>query len=139
MAKKLWLGIVAGAAVGGAIALLDRETREKTFQKASNLKTDAQYLYYNRGEVKEQADGNFSKVKELISNVIENKEFYLEKISELKDSMPQLTAQIQQTKDAFTKRQADANDIYSEQVASNFEEDLETAEEKAKPEDVIRL
>lgn len=124
MAKKLVLGVLAGAAVGGAIALLDRETREKTVQKASNLKTDVQYLYYNRGEVKEKAQGKFSKVQGLIENVLENKEFYLEKFAELKESTPKLAAQFQQTKEAFSKE-------------NNEEEPL--VEEPSKPEEVIHL
>lgn len=130
MAKKLWLGIVAGAAVGGAIALLDRETREKTCQKASNLKTDAQYLYYNRGEVKETATGNVSKVKSLITNIIENKEFYLEKIAELRETMPQLTQQIEQTKAAFSKQ---------EDVVDTKQPVEPLHDEAAKTDDVIHL
>ncbi|MBQ0139131.1 MAG: YtxH domain-containing protein [Kurthia sp.] len=131
MAKKLWLGIVVGAAAGGAIALLDRETREKTFQKAANLKTDAQYLYYNRDEVKEKATGSVGKVKGLINNIVENKEFYLEKIAELTESMPQLNQQIQQTKEAFGKKDKIVDT--SQQAEPLYEEEV------AKPDDVIHL
>lgn len=125
MVKKLWVGILAGAAVGGAFALLDRETREKTVQKATNFKTDAQYVYYNRGEVKEKAQNKFSKVQELIGNVMENKDFYLEKIEELRESTPKLLAQFQQTKEAFSKEDDELNPT--------------SKEEPAKPEEVIHL
>lgn len=110
MVKKLVLGIVAGAAVGAAVALLDRETREKTVQKATNLKTDVQYLYYNRDEVKEKAQGNLGKIQGLIENIIENKDFYLEKIAELRETTPQLNSQIQKTKEAFAKNEVPVED-----------------------------
>lgn len=131
MVKKLWLGVIAGAAVGGAIALLDKKTREETVQKATNLKTDAQYLYYNRGEIQEKAQGNFGKLKSLIENVIENKDFYLEKIAELKETTPQLNIQIQKTKDAFTKQ--------TEEVQTSENPIEKEAENPAKAEDVIHL
>lgn len=134
MAKKLWVGILAGAAIGGAITLLDRETREKTVQKASNLKTDVQYLYYNRGEVKEKAQGNMSKIQGLIENVMENKDFYLEKIAELRESTPKLTQQLLQTKEAFTKA-----DDSTESVEPVAPVEPISEEQTTKPEDVIHL
>lgn len=117
MVKKLCLGIALGAVAGAAISLLDRQTREQTIQKATNIKTDVQYLYYSRDQVKENAKGKFSKVQGLIENVMENKDFYLEKIAELKETTPKLAQQFQQTKEAFSK---------------------ESSEPK-KPEDVIHL
>lgn len=127
MANKLLLGIVAGATIGAAVALMDRKTRENTLKKATNLKTDAQYLYYNRDEVKEKAQGNLSKFQALVENVMENKEFYLEKLAELKETTPQINIQIQKTKEAFTKNKI------------NEEPNLQDTEKPSEPEDVIHL
>ena len=36
MGKKLVYGILAGAAIGAAVSLMNRETREKAVQKVTN-------------------------------------------------------------------------------------------------------
>ncbi|GEK34648.1 YtxH domain-containing protein [Kurthia sibirica] len=121
MANKLVLGMVVGAAVGAGISLLNKETREKTARQVTNVKTDIQYYMNTKGEVKENVGGKLSTVKGLVANIMENKEYYLEKISELKSLTPAVTAMLADTKQSFAN-----------------EEQLE-AEEKLKTDSVIHL
>lgn len=98
MGKKLVYGILAGAAIGAAVSLMNRETREKAVQKVTNLKTDAQYYYYNRDELKQKATEKFSKVQGIVEMVMENKEYYLEKIAEFRET-PKLTEEVKIAKE----------------------------------------
>lgn len=102
LGNKLFVGIIVGAAVGAGISLLNRETREKTVRQVTNVKTDMQYFLNSKDEVKENVGDKVSTVKALISNVIENKEYYLEKINELKSLTPAVTSMLANTKQTFS-------------------------------------
>lgn len=53
--RKLLLGITAGAAVGGLLMLLDRETRRYTKTKWNDTKSGSAYVVKNPSEVVRKA------------------------------------------------------------------------------------
>ncbi|GAB3805571.1 YtxH domain-containing protein [Virgibacillus kimchii] len=86
--RKLILSVVAGAAVGGVVALFDKETRSYTKQKLGTVKTSSSYFLKNPSEAVHNVrvafdtfNKNFANGAENAINALEQVENSLDKIS----------------------------------------------------------
>lgn len=99
--NKLSTGIFLGAILGGAVSLLDRETRKQTFEAA---RKSGQTLSYYSGHPKELAERTKSKVEKLkvtVEQIQEDFEFLSSKLDEVRDMTPQLKNILVETKETF--------------------------------------
>jgi methyl-accepting chemotaxis protein len=100
--RKFWLGMVFGALAGGAISLLDRETRQAVqgdFKKASGSVT---YIAKHPHEFIEEVQDTVNKVRSTVQQVTEDVAFITEKVEEIKDVSPQVAEIVKESKDAFS-------------------------------------
>lgn len=105
--KRFWKGMFIGALAGGALSLLDKETREAvkdSWQKAVN---GASKLVQNPGEVRDQLKEAAQKVRETVEQVGEDLSFIAEKVEELRETTPQVTQMLKETKETFAKKDED--------------------------------
>ncbi|PPA68854.1 YtxH domain-containing protein [Jeotgalibacillus proteolyticus] len=99
--NKLSAGILWGALIGGALALLDKETRTTTFEAA---KKSRQYISYYSGhprELTERAKNRIEKLKLTVEQIQDDYEFLTSKLEEVKEMTPQLKNILTETKETF--------------------------------------
>ncbi|XJZ27890.1 YtxH domain-containing protein [Bacillota bacterium Lsc_1132] len=102
--NKFWKGMFVGALVGGALSLLDKETRaamKENWQKAAH---GAAVVVKNPKKVTNQIKETVQKVRTTVEQVGEDLAFIAEKVEELKETTPQVTKLLKETKDTFTKK-----------------------------------
>jgi gas vesicle protein len=87
--RKLIISVITGAAVGGAVALFDKETRTYTKQKLSDVKTNSSYLLRNPSEAVHNVriafdtfNKNFASGAENAINALEQVENSLDKFAD---------------------------------------------------------
>lgn len=102
--KRFWKGMFIGALTGGALSLLDKETREavkENWQKTVNVTSK---LIQNPGEVRDQLKEAAQKVRTTVEQVGEDLSFIAEKVEELRETTPQVTQMLKETKETFAKK-----------------------------------
>jgi uncharacterized protein YoxC len=100
--RRFWLGMIVGALAGGAISLLDRETRQAVkgdIKKASGTVT---YIAKHPNEFIEEVQDTVNKVRSTVEQVTEDVAFITEKVEEIKDVPPQVAEIVQESKEAFS-------------------------------------
>lgn len=100
--SKLLVSIVAGAAVGAALSMLDRATREKTIASTKKLKEAISYYAANREELQVLVEEKVLAAKVLCESVSDNVNTIAEKVDEFKDLPSTIQGMIEDTKSAFT-------------------------------------
>lgn len=103
MANKLVAGIALGAVAGAVISLLDRQTRQETTQKLKSASATIQHYAANRDELKDNLLAKVEAVQTVYNRIAEDKDYYLEKIEEVKALTPQVKAFVSDTKEAFAE------------------------------------
>ena len=119
MANKLVAGIALGAVAGAVISLLDRQTRQETTHKLKSATASVQHYAKNRDELKNELLAKVETAQNIYSKFAENKDFYLEKIEEIKSLTPQVKQFVGNTKDAFT-----ADNVVKEERTSQNEDEV---------------
>lgn len=109
--NQFWKGMLFGAIAGGAISLLDKDTREvmkDKFQKAANKTV---YIVRNPKETAMQVKETALKIKATVEEVSEDLSYIQDKVDELRELTPHVTDILKETKDAFKKeKEADLID-----------------------------
>jgi gas vesicle protein len=101
--SKFWKGVLFGAIAGGAISMLDRDTRQTVV--AGCQKTTGKITYYVKHpqEAVDSLKESTRRIRNTIEEVGEEVSFIVEKIDELKEVTPQVSHFVKETKDTFTE------------------------------------
>lgn len=105
MTKKnqFWRGMLLGALAGGAISLLDKQTREVMCENVQKTTRKVTYVLKNPGEVTEKVKEAAEKLKTTVKQVSEDISYITDKVEEFREITPQVTDILKETKDTFTK------------------------------------
>ncbi|MEH7501963.1 YtxH domain-containing protein [Neobacillus drentensis] len=105
MTKKnqFWRGMLLGALAGGAISLLDKQTREVMKENVQKTTTKVTYILKNPGEITDKVKETAEKLKTTVKQVSEDISYITDKVDELREITPQVTDILKETKDTFSK------------------------------------
>lgn len=101
--NKFWKGILFGALAGGAISLLDRETRKSVMENCKKTAGNITYYVKHPNEVGEQLKEKTEKLRMTVEQVSEDVSFIAEKVEELREIIPSVAGIVKDTKEAFVK------------------------------------
>jgi gas vesicle protein len=94
-------GLFAGAAVGGALTLLHKPTRDQFVAQGKCLKDKTSLYIENPSLLTEEIKQRIDQAKNVIQEAKEDIDFINEKINELKETTPQMIEMIEETKERF--------------------------------------
>jgi gas vesicle protein len=105
MTKKnqFWRGMILGAIAGGAISLLDKQTRHVMKGNVQKTSTKVSYILRNPGEISDKVKETAEKFKTTYMQISEDISYITDKVEELREITPQVTDILKETKDAFSK------------------------------------
>lgn len=103
--RKFWKGILFGAICGGAITLLDRETRKSVVESCKNRTKEISYYVRHPNEVAEKVKDKTETFRNTVEQVSEDLSYIAEKVEELKEATPAVTEIVKETKEAFTDKE----------------------------------
>ncbi|MDZ5473533.1 YtxH domain-containing protein [Bacillus sp. 31A1R] len=108
--NRFWKGVFFGAIAGGAVALLDRETRQAVVENCKKTSSDVSYYIKNPNEMVEQVRETTQKIKTTFEQVSEDVSFIAEKVDELREVTPAVAGIVKETKEAFTHDEVNIED-----------------------------
>lgn len=100
--KKFFGGMLLGAIVGGAITLLDKETRKTVFANVKKTGSNVTYYIKNPQVVVDQVKDGASRLRTTVEQVSEDISFIAEKVEQLKEVTPAVTDLVKDTQEAFS-------------------------------------
>lgn len=102
MGKSLfWKGVFIGAIAGGALSLIDKNTRESVFSSCKKTTDNVSYYVKNPREAVNQVKEVTNKIKSTIEQVSEDVSFITDRVEELKEGAPQVSKLFSDTKQSF--------------------------------------
>lgn len=101
--NQFWKGMLFGAIAGGALSLLDKETRQVMKDHVQNTSEKFIFIVKNPGEITEKVKESAGRFKTTVEQMSEDIAYITEKVDELRQLTPQVTDIIKDTKDAFLK------------------------------------
>ncbi|WP_057775349.1 YtxH domain-containing protein [Cytobacillus dafuensis] len=108
MGKSLfWKGVIFGAIAGGAVTLFDKNTRQSVMLNCKKATSELSYYVKNPSEAIGQVKEMTNNLKSTYEQVSEDLSFIVEKVEELKESSPQVSRLVEDTKDAFFEEDQD--------------------------------
>lgn len=99
--SKFWKGVLYGAIAGGAVTLLDKQTRQSVTESCRKAGNNISYMIKHPDEVTEQVKDVTGKIRSTIHNVTEEFNYVTSKIEEIREMAPQVAEIVKETKDAF--------------------------------------
>lgn len=105
--NKFWKGIVIGAIAGGAISMLDKETRQSVLEGVKQGTKEATYLITHPSETAEKVREKTQKLRATVEQVSEDVSFIAEKVEELREVTPAVVGIVNDTKEAFMNEEDD--------------------------------
>lgn len=99
---KFWKGILLGAIAGGAISLLDRETRNSVVESCKSGAKNVTHFVTHPSEVAEKLKNTTTQLRTTVEKVSEDVSFIAEKVEEIREVTPTVVGIVQDTKEAFT-------------------------------------
>ncbi|MDR4945674.1 YtxH domain-containing protein [Neobacillus cucumis] len=100
--NQFWKGMLLGAIAGGALSLLDRNTREVMKENVKKTSESLGHLVCHPHEISNKVKGTAAKLKSTFEAVSEDITYITEKVEELRELTPQVTELLKETKDTFT-------------------------------------
>jgi len=100
--SKLLASIIVGAAVGAAISMFDRTTRQKTIATTKRMKESVSYYASHRSELQDLIEEKVLAAKVLCDTVSENVNTLAEKVDEFKELPSTIQGMVNDTKSAFS-------------------------------------
>ncbi|MGP1910146.1 YtxH domain-containing protein [Metabacillus sp. JX24] len=94
-------GVFAGAAIGGAITLLHKPTRDQFVRQGITLKDKTAVYIENPSLLTEEIKEQIDKARAVVQEAKDDIDFINEKINELKETTPQVLQMIEETKERF--------------------------------------
>jgi gas vesicle protein len=103
--NKFLKGMLWGALAGGAISLLDKETRHALKENCQKTTRSVSHFIKNPDEFTNQVKETALKLKTTVEEIGEDISFIASKVEELKETTPQVTRMLKETKDTFSKKE----------------------------------
>lgn len=100
--SKLLASIIVGAAVGAALSMLDRTTREKTVASTKRISETVAYYAANRDELQELIQEKVTAAQTFYESASENINMLVDKADEFKELPSTIQDMISDTKSAFS-------------------------------------
>lgn len=100
---KFWKGILLGAIAGGAISLLDRETRNAVAASCKSGAKNVAHFITHPNETAEKLINTTAQLRSTVEQVSEDVSFIAEKVEELREVTPTVVGIVHDTKEAFIK------------------------------------
>lgn len=100
--SKLLVSIIVGAAVGGALSMLDRTTREKTVASTKRISETVSYYAANREELRELIQEKVTAAQSFYESASDNVSMLVEKVEEFKEIPSTIQNMVSDTKTAFS-------------------------------------
>lgn len=100
--SKLLASIIVGAAVGAALSMLDRTTREKTIASTKRISETVSYYAANREELQELIQEKVTAAQSFYESASENVNMLIEKADEFKELPTTIQGMVSDTKNAFS-------------------------------------
>ena len=101
--SKLIPAIIIGAAVGAAISMFDRATREHTVETAKKAKETVTYYAQNSNELQQLVDSKMGQVQGLISSAEQNIQSFTGQANGTTSLPETIMSLLSETKEAFSK------------------------------------
>ncbi len=105
-ANKFVKGMLIGALVGGALTLLDKETREDVLKKGKNLWENLGETVKNPKETVGKIKGKVEQIKENYVELRDELKVLAEKANEFMEAGEEAAKLLLETKEVFTKEEA---------------------------------
>ncbi|WP_312472454.1 YtxH domain-containing protein [Neobacillus sp.] len=104
MTKKnqFWRGMLIGAIAGGALSLLDKQTRQVMKESVQKTSSKVAYVLCNPGTITDKVKETASKIKTAAQQVTEDISYITNKVDELRELTPQVTEILKETKAGFS-------------------------------------
>lgn len=119
MAKnKLAQGIVLGAIIGGALSLLDRETRRQTIDATKRSSEAISYYANNPKELTDRVKVKVDQLKETAEQLQGDFAFLTDKVNEVKELTPKMKGILNETKETFEHSGEAVKQTFSEEEAA---------------------
>ncbi|WP_077210882.1 YtxH domain-containing protein [Bacillus dakarensis] len=103
--NKFFKGILMGAIAGGAISLLDRETRKSVVESCKKGTKEVSYYLSHPTEMAEQIRDKTSKLRTTVAQVSEDVTYIAEKVEELREVTPSVAGLVKDTREAFDQEE----------------------------------
>jgi gas vesicle protein len=103
--KNFWKGLFWGALAGGAVSLLDKETRLAAKESCQKVTKGVAYVIKNPEEMTNQVKERTLKWKTTVEEIKDDISYIASKVEELKETTPQVTKMLKETKDTFIKKE----------------------------------
>jgi gas vesicle protein len=120
--SKFLKSVIVGAAVGGLLSLLDRNTRQEV---TTSIKNSGEYLTkYSKNPqlVIDSSKEIYQKLRVTADQVSQDIHFINEKVDEIKGMTPQVQEIIEDTKGAFQH----STEVYKEALTEEENEELDS-------------
>ena len=105
--NQFWKGMLLGAIAGGALSLLDKDTREAMKDNVKRTSVKVGYIIRHPDEISEKLKETSEKFKSTFETVSEDISFISEKVEELRELTPQVTEMLKETKETFSVNDQD--------------------------------
>lgn len=99
--SKFWKGVLWGAIAGGAVSLLDRDTRKAVVASCKKTSNDISYFAKHPNEVVEGVKEATNKIRTTVEQVSGDLNFIANKVEELREVTPQVAGIVKETKEVF--------------------------------------
>lgn len=99
MGKSLfWKGVIYGAIAGGALSLIDKDTRQSVISKCKKTSNEVSFYVKHPGEAVSQVKEMTNKIKSTVEQVNEDISFIVGKVEELSEGTPHVAERVENTK-----------------------------------------
>lgn len=115
--NKFWKGVMIGALAGGAVTLFDRKTRASMKECSVKAVHQLEEIVKNPRRISTAVKETAQKVKTTVEQVGEDLSFISEKVEELRETTPQVTQLIKETKETFTKKEEEPESQHNDLTA----------------------
>ncbi|MDP4163857.1 MAG: YtxH domain-containing protein [Bacillota bacterium] len=102
--SRFWKGMLFGAAAGGSLSLLNKETRHAVLNGCKSASGNLKYVISNPGNITNQLKGAAKKLRVTVEQVTEDIAYITDKVEELKEATPLVTEILKETKDVFVDK-----------------------------------
>ncbi|MCA0971927.1 YtxH domain-containing protein [Halobacillus litoralis] len=104
--QKLWKGVLVGAAIGGALMLLDKDTRKYVGEKSRSAGTKCSGYIQHPSEAVHALRMNYEYVSKQVNKGVEELLAILNKAEELIDKIGQINQEVEDQLKAVDSKEA---------------------------------
>jgi gas vesicle protein len=113
--NKFFTGVLIGAAVGGLVSLLDRQTRKEVVEMTKSCGTEFSRYAKHPQLVVESSKEIYEKIRTTAGQIEEDVKFINEKIEDIREITPQVKEIIDETKDTLHTSSESYKEVFTEE------------------------